>query len=905
MSCKGVVFAVDLGLISLKEKTAIRHRIESRGGTINAIVGSSVRVVIITAAVRTSGSYKITSAEKLGIPVFLVEDLDEVLAFPPPPRSATAAGSSSSLSSSVSSLGPAVAASSLIAWDEPSSVSSYADLSPSVVAPTTSLLAASSSSFTDFFGGFGDEEDLLAAAPSSRAYSSSAAPAPSTVASYVPSSSCVDEEDEGGFGFLSGLADDFAPASRELASLRFIHDASAYVAPTSSSVKASLLAESADSGMGFNNLFDEFAAPSAPSRASSSYAPKAATAASSISFASFKAEAPKKAKKSAPHTQPKQRPIYVPKVAAPAVSSGSRIAREAKYREITSKTVEPLLATPLKIAQPSFTPLGFDLKPSSIAPSPAKPLSTKHRFGPAASKDFEPIVFETTFGGFDFGSSASGSASSQASSLRSSLTSLSELKASASEPESENSSFEGSPRHSAPFSSVVDADNGMESDEEYDDWDGDDGEEALEGKKNGAQDAARPVKRLRMARIFVDRQTGVMWQRKDAKFKAPTKLVLEYGKGVSRSFDSTTGLINRGPDAAPKSSAPAKPKKQPVVAKPSGPLVPSSSVAVVDETSPAVSENLADSEHWHTETSLLPFDATSIRAFGPALPASTSKVNRRYATGPTNDKFSWVDIVTGKASTTKRVPALDGQKLFLSGFKFDDILLHGKSREEQFSFYKEQELDKVKEKNAKAIRLLKKKQRKKALEKATVDADGTVNVDKSISSATPKLSDDKTLMRMKTDEQIMNDIVVWPVKRVEATIAQRKQHIQSIFMRFGEMIQWNPNWDKGFIHIAYKRADSARTAIRALSDFDNRASVVRRLREGASPLSKESVPSPSFYVRWTACYQRKLDRKADAAKQQKLASQDAAVAKHAAAAASATASISATVKAKSKAKTAA
>lgn len=862
MACKGVVFVLDLGLISLKEKTAIRQRVESAGGTINAIVGSAVRVVITTAAVRASGSYKLTSAEKLDIPIFLVEELDEVLSFPPAPRSASTAGSTSSLRSSAAS-GPAP----LISWDTPS-FSSLSDETPSHPAPSTTapvaLFASDSDEEASFpaFLMFGDEDQLASSsAPAPSRAPSSAAPSQTVV------HNAVDDVDEL-FGVLSAWEDydkpfvsSFTPGRPELA------------ASTASTFSEEML--------GFD-LFDDAPAPAAAVKPARKPVSK---------------PAPVKVKKEKvlPTYRPKQLQTSSPgKIIA---SSENRLVREAKYLEITSKTVEPLNVNPMTISAPSFTPLGFDLKPSSIAPSPAKTTVRRIGIAPTIITPLEPLVFETTVGFYDRSDD-----SSSPHSLRSSQTSISELKEqSASEPESD-ASME-SPRQAYGLSDLSAPVYGSESDDEdYDDYDEDDyAEEAFEGKKNLTTSATsvtggRSLKRVRMARLFVDRQTGEAWQRKDAKNKHPTKLVLDSGKGVSRVFDSVSNKISNDPTAKPRPARVQKPKAT-IVAKASVPLVPSAQVVEVVDATPA-SENLAGSDHWFkTEPSLVAFDATSIPSFGPPLPRVQSKVVRRIVTGSVDAKFTWVDIVTGKASTTKRVPALDGQKIFISGFKFDDILLHGKPRDEQFPFYKEEHLKKVKEKNAKAIRSLKKKQRKRAQENATVEADGTVVADGS-KKATPKLSDAKQLERMKTDEQIMNDIVQWPARRVDATIAQRKELIQSIFMRFGEISQWNPDWEKGHIHVVYKRPDAARTAMRALKDFETRAAVVRRLRENNAKATKESLPSPSFYVRWPTCYQRKLDRKAENVKQQKLASQDAAVAKHAAAAASAAASISGKVKAK-------
>lgn len=910
MACKGVVFVLELGLISLKEKTAIRHRIESAGGTVNAIVGSTVRVVITTAAVRASGSYKLISAEKLGIPVFLVDELDEVLSFPPAPRTAPSGSASSSLRSSLAST--SAVKTSLISWDLPSSdlssseqgfsshssvygytvASSSATISPSIAEDTSvsgfgdlfgsktssadysalrsssalsrTIELASSQENTAFFGELFEVDD----APPSR---SSAAPASKSAAPKATSLyNASIEEEESLFGALAGIAGEF-----ETSTVSTTYRVGVPQLATNTAE------QSADS-MDIFGLFEDVPTSKAPATVSAFKAAPLATT----------KPAPKRFIKASDSFAIKKKTGSV----APVTPSHARMAREIKYREITSKVAEPLLIAPLQISQPSFTPLGFELKPSSIAPSPAKATPVR-RFGPSFDKiTSDPIVFESTIGFF---STLDSRPASPGSSLRSSDTSITDLqdKETASAPESPRSF--GSRDSSFHSEQSVFGNNAEKDDDEEMDgkWE-DEFVEEMEGKKNGAHSqSAAPVKRLRMARIYVDRQTGEMWQRKDAKFKAPTKLVLECGKGVNRVFDSTTGLVSAHPFAKP-AREPVK-VKQPVVAAPSLPL---SAAHPLDPTpSEASGKHPTGDDEWiKAGDSLVPFDSSAVPA--PALPQRRSKVAKHVFTGVISDKFSWVDIVTGKASTTKRVPAMDGQKIFISGFKFDDILLHGKPREEQFSFYKEEDLKKVKERNSKAMRNLKKKQRKAALARATVAADGTVVHDSSLKKDVPKLSDDKQLMRMKTDEQIMNDIVQWPERRVVAAIDHRKKLIQDIFTRFGEVTHWNPDWNKGFIHVTYKSADHARTCMRALKDFETRSAVVRRLRENNPLIPKEALPSPSFYVRWTTCYQRKIDRKAEAAKQQKLAAQDAAVAKHAAAAASATSSISTTVKAKAAAK---
>jgi len=142
------------------------------------------------------------------------------------------------------------------------------------------------------------------------------------------------------------------------------------------------------------------------------------------------------------------------------------------------------------------------------------------------------------------------------------------------------------------------------------------------------------------------------------------------------------------------------------------------------------------------------------------------------------------------------------------------------------------------------------------------------------------------LLRMKTDEQLLNEIVQWPQKRVELAVEQRKLMYASIFKRFGDVTHFSPDWEKGYIHVTYKSQQSANAAMKSLKEFETRAAIVRALKESSFRQAlKECFPSPSFYVRWTTCYQRKIMKKAKVVAEQKLAQIDAAVARNAVAAA--------------------
>lgn len=119
MACNGVIFALELGTLPLKEKASIRQRIEAAGGSVTAVIGTSVRVVITTASILASGSYKLSSAEKLSIPIRVVEDLAQVLASPPPPRDSSGARASPKAEGKIMS--GSTGGSTLISWNSDAS----------------------------------------------------------------------------------------------------------------------------------------------------------------------------------------------------------------------------------------------------------------------------------------------------------------------------------------------------------------------------------------------------------------------------------------------------------------------------------------------------------------------------------------------------------------------------------------------------------------------------------------------------------------------------------------------------------------------------------------------------------------------------------------------------------------
>jgi len=824
MSCKGILFALELGLLSLKEKSTIRQRIEAAGGSIAAIITASVRVVITTSAVQTAGSYKLNSAKDLGIPIFLVEDLDEVLAFPPPPRTVTASPSRIT----ASRIGRAsVEKSPLIVWDDVPDISGPSDSLPSSnveVGAFTAFGATDAEDEVVFGADFGTDFDFCPAdaAPSHRAVS---APLASFDANSV--TAVEDDDDELAiFGFDFG--DDFStvavpkvPQPQPQLSAREMLDKKLL------ELSKNLSPES------FKSLTSGTSRPSRTSKASRiGY-----TSAKDTTLLGGKAD-----------TEALKGETSVQKRTSEAMT-----ARAAKYLEITSKSATPLVVAPIQLSQLTFTPLTFDLKPASTKPIvPRFGVSSRS----STSSDPYPLVFETLLPSEkkEETEETSINGSLCSSSSRISVHSLSEKDDSQSSTHSSPDDWDVNDQGFGLESPLVDENVYDELDDSLDNED--DADETL-FSHSAPVVATTPMKRqkVRRPRVYIDRRTGVMWQRKNTKSLQPhSKLVLESANGVTRvmKLNESTEIVLVSPTPSPV-----------VIATPSRP-----NKAVGPST-------------------VQPFNAASLEEYGPPLPRKASTlVVHKVITGKASPKFSWVDIVTGKASTTKRVPAMDGLKLFVSGISFDDLTLLGQPREAQLPGYKAEHLKKVKEKNEKSLRKLRKKAKKLSLQKATANEDGSLVPADASRVTIPKRG--TGLERMKTDEQLLNEIVVWSQKRVEAAIALRKNFYRAIFTRFGELSAFKPEWERGYIHVTYKSTTSARACLRALKDFDLRNACIRSLRENnlKTPDVKQALPSPSFYVRWTTCYQRKLDNKTKKVTQKKQQDMDAAIAKHAAQAAS-------------------
>jgi hypothetical protein len=861
MACKGVVFALELGLLSLKEKTAIRNRIEAAGGTVSPIVGSSVRVLLTTATAQAAGGYKIESAKSHGISIFLVDDLDEVLAFPPSPRQVELPASRTA--SSRIGVAPAEKKP-LIQWDEPlafpdPSPSSY-DSSPSF-APTEYAPSASSSSFTavstndsdELFSGFDFFDDSRNDLFSSQSFSDEPSSRSSPAAAAAAASTAVDDDADDGIGLLMmdfGDDDYVTPISVQAAPKPVVPK------PTAKELLEQKLAKLAKTLS--PEAFKSLTAGSSSLRASR---PTYRFGVSS----SVVESTPTSSQSQEEHVALKKQP------------SDAMAARAAKYQEITSKSAAPLAVTPIRVSQPSFTPLNFDLKPATTKTFVPRFGVSSRSSSSSSSAPIAPIVFETlaepnNYGDVQVDSSASTplvsprSSVSLVSSRASSVGTISERSGGAFDGASVASSADVYAASST--AEWVDEDeDGSDAEEDVDvavDFD----ESYLTHREPMAATAPTKRRKVRQPRQYLDRRTGVTWQRKNTRKPAQplNKLILESGSGVTKVFklnESATLVVAPAPVRPLISAAPS-------VALASSGTVVASGAATIQ-----------------------PFNAASLDEFGPPLPRSApSKVVKKVLTGPVSNKFSWADIVTGKASTTKRVPAMDGLKVFVSGITFDDLKLHGQSREAQLPAHKAEHLKKIKEKNEKALRKLRKKSRKAALAKATADEEGKLIPAAAAADSTrlalPKQSDGAQLARMKTDEQLLNEIVVWPQRRVDAAIALRQSLYRSIFTRFGEVTQFKPEWDKGFIHITYKNTLSAKACLRALKDFDLRNACLRSISEAnaRTPDIRAALPSPSFYVRWTTCYQRKLTNKTKKAADEKQKVMDAAVAKHASQAAS-------------------
>lgn len=775
MSCKGVVFALELGLLSLKEKTLIRQKIEAASGTITAIVGNSTRVLIATPAEIARGGFKIVTANNLGIPIFPIEELDSVIQSPPSPRCAKPPSSPKSntavesfLSSSTCDLQPIFDFGGLA---EPG----YNDqnVSSSSSSLTNKDYAASQSQTSEmdeenFIFGFGLDFDAPEPTTSSMPIATSSMP---ITTKYVPSDMDIYAEEEDNFlGSMMGvLCSPRSSASSEEEKPKII----------ASTNKSTIVAATNKS---------KIALPKIPVTTT----------------------------KIAPLTTEK------PKIVTP--SKEALAERASKYDSLTSKsfsfTPSPITFTSLK---PAFEPkFKFELKApvfTPITPVQPKPISLRSKQQQQnVDTPHVPIIFD-------------------------SLKDLSTV---------DHTSIES---NNGSDTSVTESAIGFEIDEndeagdvwEDEEWD----EEWNEEWEEEWEDDEYFEEEWEDDEYFEDRPAPTAAPAPQVK---PTKPTKDTEKPKTKTAKSKTGPLERIYRDSVTGIAWKKKKTK----------VPPSLVLQSNHGNIIVLKS-QDSE-------------------GDSLPSLVSKPNRPSAaarkTGNVTTKFTWADIASGKATTTKLVPAHDGLKLFVSGFKFDDLTIKGKPASEQLPAFKEAYLKKEKERNEKVMRKLRKKAKRAAKDKAIADAEGKIiETEKAV---TKKISDARSINRMRTDEQLLELIDVWTPKQVETAIKQRQIMIEAIFKRFGDISTFDPDWDKGFLFVTYKHTQSAKTALRSLQDFDTRNGVIRRLKESFARAPKETFPSPSFYVRWPKCYQRKLDRKKKQKKEKDEAERDAQAAARAA-----------------------
>lgn len=985
MTCKGVIFALELGLLPLKEKTVVRQRIDAAGGNISAIVNAKVHVLITTAATLATGSYKITSAKNLGVPIFLLDELDEVLAFPPKPRT--------SPSKATSALNPPTRASGiLIDWQLPID---FPDLPASGNDDCPMTPTSSKELFDSIDAPLGPLFDYTEETPSSAGLTSPIASSSAVHPAQQQQQRAKDDESEF-CDFLFGQleVDDFSSSPNGGASMRppLVHP---------SPVRPSLVrplpvrpCASPDTMQGrtmdlikklhidlmnepeapiFNTPvdYDAMGLPDYPliikrpmdlgtisknlnngvyrtivdwaedvrtvwNNARIYNAPESEVYRSAerlsqlmeARYANIQLDIPnQRPSEGKPPVMPstalnlkKKIQIQAPTSSPARTTSEAMAARKAKYDALFAKSPSVLTVTPILPPMPSFTSLGFDLKPSTILTPSKTPSKTQPQLRSRATHKTDinstPIEFQTLSDLIRVDDQSNNNNlnhhikdenntpndSSRSTSLQSSL-SFGQVASVGTHLDGEFDEL-SSPSSAASDGgaigtatetlrgSVSESNNDVNIavDEDHDVYDGDnlnddddDDDDDLEFDEPRVSGKQHPRGLPKGPHLYVDRCTGVVWKRKSDK-RSPVagtvKLVLNYGKGVRKVWNEEEEAVTSASHSHKRAS---KPKVK---------IISKTVCAISDQSQPTSKKDSAETPAPASRpngATLVGLTKELIEEWYPALPKDPSlpTVAKHIFTGVVNPKFSWVDITTGKASTTKRIPAMDGLKIFVSGISFDDIKLRGEPRDKQFPSYKEAYLKKVKEKNHKAMRLLKKKQRKAALQAATADEDGTLH------EVRPKpVPKSVGIKPMKTDEQLLAEIDVWHPNTIALAIQQRKAMITSIFRRFGDVTDFKPDWDKGFIHVTYKNPQSAKSAVKSLSDFSTRAAVIRSLSESFPTFRKEHYPSPSFYVRWTTCYQRKLTRKAKEIADAKQTKMDAAAAKHATEAANAAASVS-------------
>lgn len=197
-----------------------------------------------------------------------------------------------------------------------------------------------------------------------------------------------------------------------------------------------------------------------------------------------------------------------------------------------------------------------------------------------------------------------------------------------------------------------------------------------------------------------------------------------------------------------------------------------------------------------------------------------------------NPNASWVAVVMNDPSIRKKIipPSYVGQKIYVSGILFDDLIAKTEPLEVQ-----KKKLEKLLDRNRRKG-LMSKKKMKKKLEKP---------------------------------------IVVWTTDQLAAKVKQRRQLVKKVFERFGKVIDVQEQWDDSYIFVTYKSKDDAETAVKTLKNSDARKAIIREIKEDLISKKEDTSVAPrhDFYVRWPEYYTKWKAKRREKEKEERKSKQ--------------------------------
>jgi hypothetical protein len=199
---------------------------------------------------------------------------------------------------------------------------------------------------------------------------------------------------------------------------------------------------------------------------------------------------------------------------------------------------------------------------------------------------------------------------------------------------------------------------------------------------------------------------------------------------------------------------------------------------------------------------------------------------------------SWVAVVKNDPSIRKKIipPSYAGQKIFLGGITFQDIIEKSLSSAVQ---------------KARALERLKTGYRTQKI---------------------PKKKLEKKMASFNPD--------VWEAEKVKMVRELRIERIKRLCENFGPVIDYQEHWADGYLFVTYKNKDDAESALKTLKHSEMRKGLCRDIKEKLRGLSKDALGAPraDFYVRWPEYYTKQKAKK-KAAKKEKIAELKEAAAK--------------------------